>query len=583
MTKIRLTEADRFERRHNGSREIRTKKMLDRIGVENIEQLIDETIPAAIRLKNPLDLPAAQTEHGFLKSFKAIAEKNKVYRSYIGLGYHNTITPGVIQRNILENPGWYTAYTPYQAEIAQGRLEALINFQTMVTDLTGMELANASLLDEGTAAAEAMSMLFASRKGKQKKIATKFFVDQHVLPQTLSILKTRSNPIGIELVVDDVAKYDAKDETFFGILLQYPNQEGNINDYPAVAKAAKENGQFVAVAVDLLAMTLLTPPGEWGADVVVGTSQRFGVPLGFGGPHAAFFATKDAFKRQIPGRIIGVSQDRDGNKAYRMALQTREQHIKRERATSNICTAQVLLAVIAGMYGVYHGPEGIKTIATNIHGHTQLLEQAVKAFGYQQLNENYFDTLKVAASPAEISQIREAAEAKGINFRYTTDSVGVALNQTTEMENLLEVIEIFAAAKNADANAFDLQAAAEALEMQWPAHLQRSSEYMTHPVFHDYRSEHEMLRYMKRLENKDISLVHSMISLGSCTMKLNATAEMAPITWPELAAIHPFAPASQTAGYFEIFRNLEAWLNEITGFAGTSFSQIQVHRGNSPD
>ncbi len=544
--------------------------MLTKIGVDSVDELIDQTIPAAIRLKQPLQLPAAQTEHGFLKSFKSIADKNQVFRSMIGLGYHDTITPGVIQRNILENPGWYTAYTPYQAEIAQGRLEALINFQTMVTDLTGMELANASLLDEGTAAAEAMSMLFATRKGKKKKAAFKFFVDQHTLPQTQSILNTRATPIGIELVTGDVAEFDATDESFFGILLQYPNSEGDILGYPAVAEKAKANDINVAVAVDLLAMALLTPPGEWGADVVVGTTQRFGVPLGFGGPHAAFFATKEAYKRQIPGRIIGVSQDRDGNKAYRMALQTREQHIKRERATSNICTAQVLLAVIAGMYGVYHGPEGIKTIATNVHGHTQLIAKGVEAFGFKQLNGAYFDTIKIEATAAQIATVRTLAEKAGINFRYAENFIGIAVNQTTAIEDVQDILTIFAEAAQADVKSFDLTAAADQLEISWADQFKRSSEYMTHPVFHAYRSEHELLRYMKRLENKDISLAHSMISLGSCTMKLNATAEMIPITWPSLASIHPFAPANQTEGYFEIFRNLEGWLNEITGFAGTS-------------
>ena len=486
----------------------------------------------------------------------------------MGMGYYNTIIPPVIQRNILENPGWYTAYTPYQAEIAQGRLEALVNFQTMVIDLTGMEIANASLLDEGTAAAEAMSMLLGARKGVKKKGATKFFVDQNTFPQTIDIIKTRANPIGVELVIDDVNKLDVSDPQLYGILVQYPDNNGNVTDYSALITTAHDHGVAVCAAADLLSLTLLTPPGEMGADVVVGTTQRLGVPMGYGGPHAAFFATKEDYKRQIPGRIIGVSLDVKGGNGYRMALQTREQHIKRERATSNICTAQVLLAVIAGMYGVYHGPDGLKAIALRVHGLAQLLDKGLKLMGLKQVNTQYFDTLKIAVS--DKGKVKTLAEKHEINFRYFEDNfIGIAMDEMSTVEDVKTILDILSKAEGAS-HILSLANEIDSLKISWPDELRRKSGFMTHPVFHDHRSEHEMLRYIKKLENKDLSLVHSMISLGSCTMKLNATSEMIPITWPEFANIHPFAPVNQTRGYQQLFTALEDWLTEITGFAATS-------------
>jgi glycine dehydrogenase len=467
----------------------------------------------------------------------------------------------------MENPGWYTAYTPYQAEIAQGRLEALINYQTMISDLTGMEIANASLLDEGTAAAEAMGMLAGARSGARKN-AHKFLVDQHVFPQTLDILKTRSEPIGIELVIGDLGSMDLTDPEVYGILFQYPDNNGAIIDHSALISTAKELGIMVAVGADLMSLALLTSPGELGADVVFGSSQRFGVPMGYGGPHAAFFATKESFKRQLPGRIIGASVDVHGNPAYRMALQTREQHIRREKATSNICTAQVLLAVMAGMYAVYHGPEGIKKIAGRIHGLTRLLADGLTSLGFKQENEHYFDTLKVTCD--KVGEVKKAAEAGKINLRYFDDhTVGISLNETTSLNDVEELLGVFSVAAG-QAEAVDLSEKVNNLSLQWPENLIRKSSFMTHPVFSMYHSEHEMLRYMKRLENKDLSLVHSMISLGSCTMKLNATTEMIPVTWPEFGNIHPFAPEDQVRGYHEMFHDLTEWLKEITGFAGVS-------------
>ncbi len=565
---IRQSSTDKFENRHNGPDAQEVKQMLDRIGASSVDNLIEETIPNAIRLDRPLNLPEAKSEHAFLKDFEKLMQKNKLFKSYIGMGYYDCIVPGVIQRNILENPGWYTAYTPYQAEIAQGRLEALVNFQTMVIDLTGMEIANASLLDEGTAAAEAMSMLASGRKGAKKKSNT-FFVDEKTFPQTIDIIQERAMPVGINVVIGDVNTLDLeKEEDIYGILVQYPNANGGIKDYQSLISKAQEKGVSVAMAADLLSLTLLTSPGELGADVVVGTTQRFGVPMGYGGPHAAYFATKEAYKRQIPGRIIGVSVDTNGNPGYRMALQTREQHIRRDKATSNICTAQVLLAVMAGMYAVYHGPEKLKSMALRIHGLVQLLEQGLEALGYQQTNQHYFDTLKISVASKE--EIRQLAEAKEINFRYfEEEAVGISLDETVTYADVVEILEVFAEANNAKVDESFLQEKTENLELQWPAPLVRSSNYLTHPVFNTHYSEHEMLRYIKQLENKDLSLVHSMISLGSCTMKLNATTEMVPVTWPELN-LHPFVPANQAQGYREMFANFEQWLNEITGFAATS-------------
>ncbi|WPP52579.1 aminomethyl-transferring glycine dehydrogenase [Catalinimonas niigatensis] len=565
--KINLTSPTTFEHRHNGPRPEEVKEMLQAIKASSLEALIDETIPKAIQLKKSLKLPEPKSEYDFLQSFKKLAAKNKVFKSYIGMGYYDCIVPSVIQRNILENPGWYTAYTPYQAEIAQGRLEALINFQTMVMDLTAMELANASLLDEGTAAAEAMSMFLGLRKGAKKK-SQSFFVDHRTLPQTIDVLKTRAIPIGINLIIGELEELDLSDENLFGVLLQYPDAEGAVRDYSALVEAAHKKEVHVAVAADLLSLTMLTPPGEFGADCVVGTSQRFGVPMGYGGPHAAYFATREDFKRQIPGRIIGVSQDATGKKAYRMALQTREQHIKRERATSNICTAQVLLAVMAGMYGVYHGPKGIRKIAERVHAMAHLLEKGLSTLGFEQLNAAYFDTLKVKVEDTAL--LKKIAEVQEINLRYFDDNfVGISVDETTRLHDVQALLEVFAQVANQELS-FDLHAETQAITLNWPNSLQRTSAYLTHPVFNMYQSEHDMLRYIRSLENKDLSLVHSMISLGSCTMKLNAATEMMPLSWPEFGGLHPFAPLDQTQGYQTLFRELQAWLSEITGFAEVS-------------
>ncbi len=562
--KIDSHYSEKFETRHIGPDTHQTEEMLKVVKASSVDELIEQTVPASIRLKSALNLPVAKSEFQFLNDFKKLASKNKVFKSFIGTGYYNTITPGVILRNILENPGWYTAYTPYQAEIAQGRLEALINYQTMIIDLTGMQIANASLLDEGTAAAEAMHLMFASRKAS-KKNATKFFVDQNAFPQTIDLLKTRATPIGVELIIGDVSALDITDANLFAVYIQNPNNDGAIKDYSSFASSAHEKDVFIVMGADLMSLLLMKSPGEMGADVVVGSSQRFGVPMGFGGPHAAFFATKDEFKRQMPGRIIGASIDASGNPGYRMALQTREQHIRREKATSNICTAQVLLSVMAGMYTVYHGPEGLKKIAGRIHGLTAALDTGLKSLGFKQVNEFYFDTIKV--SVADAKAVQREANKREVNFKYfNTSHVGISIDETTSSEDLKTILEIFAAAENKKV-AFT---SSNGQEISWPASLIRKSAYLTHPVFNTHHSEHEMLRYIKRLENKDLSMVHSMISLGSCTMKLNATAEMIPVTWPELGNIHPFAPADQTLGYQELIKDLENWLKEITGFTAVS-------------
>jgi glycine dehydrogenase len=558
--------SEKFESRHNAPDDAQIKEMLKVVKARSVDELIEQTVPAAIRLKKPLNLPAPLSEYEFLNQFKKSISKNKIFKSYIGTGYYNCITPGVILRNILENPGWYTAYTPYQAEIAQGRMEALINFQTMVIDLTGMQIANASLLDEATAAAEALHLLHASRK-TEKKDAHQFFVDEKTFPQVIDLLKTRSEPIGVKLVVGDISKLNLTDANLFGVYVQNPNNDGEIKDLTSFIEAAHEQNVFVTVGTDLMSLILMKSPGEMGADVVVGSSQRFGVPMGFGGPHAAFFATKDDFKRQMAGRIIGISQDAQGKLGYRMALQTREQHIRREKATSNICTAQVLLSVMAGMYSVYHGPEGLKKIAGRIHGLTQMLDAGLKGLGVKQLNENYFDTLKFKG--VDSSKLKTAAENRGINFRYFADgAVGISLDETTSLSSVKSIISVFAEVLNV--GSINLELANGEMKINWPAALVRTSSFLTHPVFNTHHSEHEMLRYIKRLENKDLSMVHSMISLGSCTMKLNATTEMIPVTWPELGQIHPFAPADQTEGYREMITNLENWLKEITGFTGVS-------------
>lgn len=558
MSNINPTYSEKFESRHNAPDQKQIAEMLKVVKAKSVDEVIDQTIPANIRLKKKLNLPAAQSEFEFLNNFKKLISKNKIYKSYIGTGYYNCITPGVILRNILENPGWYTAYTPYQAEIAQGRMEALINYQTMVIDLTGMQIANASLLDEATAAAEAMHLLYAARKAN-KKNANTLFVDENTFPQVIDLLKTRSAPIGVTLQIGSVDKLDITNPDLFAVYLQNPDNNGAIKDYTAFIETAHEKDVFVVMGADLMSLVLMKSPGEMGADVVVGNSQRFGVPMGFGGPHAAFFATKDEFKRQIPGRIIGISIDAAGNPGYRMALQTREQHIRREKATSNICTAQVLLSVMASMYAVYHGPEGLKKIAGRIHGLAQLLESGLAKLGIKQVNAHYFDTLKLAV--ADKNAIKQKAEAAGINFRYFTDNhVGISVDETTSLADINAILSAFGGTPAED----------QTKVVKLPASMVRTSSFLTHPVFSTHHSEHEMLRYIKKLENKDLSMVHSMISLGSCTMKLNATTEMIPVTWPELGQMHPFAPADQTLGYQEMITNFENWLKEITGFTGVS-------------
>jgi len=552
---------DKFVSRHNGPRESEIKQMLAKIGVASVDELISQTVPSGIRLAQPLKVAPALSEYQYAKHLKALGKKNKVFRSYIGLGYYNNILPAVIQRNILENPGWYTAYTPYQAEIAQGRLEAILNFQTMVMDLTAMPIANASLLDEATAAAEALFMFYSNRsKTKIANGGNKFFISNTVFPQTIDVVKTRAVPYGIELVIGD-ANTIALDDKFFGALIQYPDINGEINDYKTFTANAHAKEVQVVVATDLLALALLTPPGEWGADCVVGNSQRFGVPLGYGGPHAAFFTCKEDYKRSIPGRIIGVSIDAEGNPALRMALQTREQHIKRDKATSNICTAQALLAIMASMYAVYHGQEGIRAIAQSVHNSTNTIAEALKGLGLNLKTKLYFDTIVVECDAAKIIA---AAEAKEINFRLVdAKHVGISLDQTIEQNDLNDIVSIFAnAAKEVTYKASTLISS---------SNLKRTSVYLTHPTFNSYHSESEMMRYIKRLENKDLSLVHSMISLGSCTMKLNAASELLPLTWPEFASIHPFVPVNQAQGYAELIEQLNKDLSEITGFARMSF------------
>ena len=559
-----------FANRHLGPSESEISEMLAQSDVQSIDQLIGETIPEKIRLKNGLNLPPSLSEDEYIKNISEIASKNKVFQSFIGMGYHETITPSVILRNVLENPGWYTAYTPYQAEIAQGRLEALINFQTMVTDLTGMEIANASLLDEGTAAAEAASMLHGRRKGKKRKTANTFFASSHCHPQTISVLKNRLEPLDIKIVVGKPEDLDVTDPNLFAVLLQYPGSDGAVQDFTPLIESAHDNSVFVAVAADLLSLTLLKAPGEMGADVVVGSTQRFGVPMGYGGPHAAYFATREEFKRQIPGRIIGVTQDAEGNNAYRMALQTREQHIRREKATSNICTAQVLLAVISGFYAVYHGPDGLKRIASRIHGLTKLTAAGLDKLGFKNSSELFFDTLTILVDDkTKLDKIRKEALSKEINFRYNENSIGISFDENKTLADAEDVIAIFAKATDKQ-NEFDVQKASELIKVDYPENIGRTTPYLEHPVFNQFHSEHEMLRYLKMLENRDLDLTHSMISLGSCTMKLNATTEMIPLTWPEFGKIHPFAPVDQAEGYHQLFDELGSWLEEITGFHSVS-------------
>ena len=572
-----LAPTDLFVRRHIGPGDIQIREMLETVGYDSLDHLIDTAVPEVIRLDRELELDPPLSEREALEYLRSIAEKNQVYRSYIGMGYHGTHTPPVIQRNILENPGWYTAYTPYQAEISQGRLEALLVYQTMVMDLTGLEIANASLLDEATAAAEAMALAESAAKGKR----TRFLVSEACHPQTIDVVRTRARARGWEIEVGDHQEWEL-DEDVFGVLVQYPATDGAIYDYTDVVEAAHGAGALVVAAADLLALTLLSPPGDWGADVVVGSTQRFGVPMGYGGPHAAYFATKEEYKRQMPGRIIGVSKDSRDEDAYYMALQTREQHIRRERATSNVCTAQVLLAVIAGMYAVYHGPDGLRKIATRVHRLTHALSQALERLGHTIVHKPYFDTLRVEVGEGRVDAILSAGHQAGINLRVIDEfTLGVALDETVTFESLVELVKVFAAgAEGAGGSAGTapdeaaivdwLEAADADAHPDFPAPFARESGYLTHPVFHMYHSETEMLRYLKRLENRDLSLTGSMIPLGSCTLKLNSTAEMYPISWPEFAHMHPFAPADQAEGYREMIEGLNDWLAEITGFHAVS-------------
>ena len=553
-----------FQRRHIGPNNGEQAKMLATINAKNLEQLIDETVPDNILLRSPLDLEPAMSEYEYLGHIKELSEKNKVFKSYIGLGYNEAIIPSVIQRNILENPGWYTAYTPYQAEIAQGRLEALLNYQTMICDLTGMELANASLLDEATAAAEAMTLLYDVRERAKKKAgAHKFFVSKEILPQTVSLLQTRSTPIGIELVIGNHEDFDFTDD-FFGAILQYPGKLGQVFDYENFVAKANENNIKVAVAADILSLVKLKAPGEFGASVVVGTTQRFGIPLGYGGPHAAFFATKEAYKRSIPGRIIGVTKDLNGKRALRMALQTREQHIKRERATSNICTAQVLLAVMAGMYSVFHGKNGIQFIADSVHHKTITLANALSTLGIEQTNTSYFDTISVKA---DSQKIKAVAEANKINFNYIDDkTLSISINETVGLKELNAIIAVFTEALNIKTTSISAIIEGNAI----PENAQRNTSFLENKIFNTYQSETDMMRYIKKLERKDLALNHSMISLGSCTMKLNAASEMLPLSNPQWGNIHPFVPLDQAEGYHAVLQKLEHQLNIVTGFAGTS-------------
>ena len=565
---------NQFITRHNGPRREDVELMLSRLGLSSVDELIEKTVPASIYMNEGLGEIPAMTEYEYLNHMRKVARKNKVFKSYIGLGYYNTIVPPVILRNVFENPGWYTSYTPYQAEISQGRLEALLNFQTMISDLTGMPIANASLLDEGTAASEAMLMFHAGRSRAQVKAeANQFLVSEALFPHTIEVLRVRAKQKNIELIVVDRTKFEFT-EKVFGCIVQYPDQKGDIFDFSHIIKQAKENQVPVAVGADLLSLAILTPPAEWGADVVFGSTQRFGVPMGFGGPHAAFFATTENFKRNIPGRIIGISKDKNGNEALRMALQTREQHIKREKATSNICTAQALLATMAAMYATYHGKEGIKKIALQTHSLTVDLANGLNAIGYQQLNNHFFDTIYLAI-PEEVTAelIKSVAEDHGVNFRYFDDNrhIGISLDETTTAEDVALITAILAKAAQKESFVFEVSDIEKNATINIPETMVRKSAFLEHPVFNTYHSETDMMRYLKRLENKDIALNRSMIPLGSCTMKLNAVAELMPISWPEFTDIHPFVPKNQAVGYHEIITEMEEILCKVTGFKGISF------------
>ena len=569
-TPSQLDFTDRFVRRHVGPTEAEIRDMLQTLGYDSLDSFIDTVIPSGIRFRKPLDLPASSSEYETLQELRAIARQNRVFRSFIGMGYHDCITPSVIQRKVLENPNWYTAYTPYQAEIAQGRLEALLNFQTVVIDLTGLPIANASLLDEATAAAEAMSMSHAVRGGaasRSERGGRVYFVSDLCHPQTIDVVRTRARARGWDVVVGDHNSFEFSPEVF-GVLVQYPATDGAILDYSPLIEKARAAGAIVTVAADLLSLVMLAAPGEWGADIVVGNSQRFGVPMGYGGPHAAFLASKDEYKRHLPGRIIGVSTDSRGKPALRMALQTREQHIRREKATSNVCTAQVLLAVIAGMYAVYHGPDGLRAIAQRVHRLTALLAQSLGALGYEIVNNCYFDTIRVRSTSLPGREILTKAAARGINVRlHENGDVGVALNETVSVQDIADLISAFAG-NEVDTIEIDETALDEAAAIG--SGFRRTSDFLTHPVFNRYQSEHEMLRYIQQLESKDLSLTTSMIPLGSCTMKLNAATEMFPVTWPEFSKLHPFAPRDQAQGYTLLISQLEEWLAEITGFDAVS-------------
>ncbi|MCZ2131538.1 MAG: aminomethyl-transferring glycine dehydrogenase [Bacteroidia bacterium] len=551
-----------FADRHIGPNQNEIEQMLKTLGLNSVEELIDKTVPQNIRLQKELNLTDAITENELLEKLKKIGAKNKIFKNYIGLGYYDTLTPNVILRNIMENPGWYTQYTPYQAEISQGRLEALLNYQTAVIDLTGMEISNASLLDEATAAAEAMSMF---KNLSANKNATKFFIDQETFPQTIDVIKTRAIPLGWEVVVGDYNMFVPNHE-YFGAYVQYPNNTGNIVSYKSFTEKCHSANVLVCAGSDLLALTLLTPPADWGADCVIGSAQRFGVPMGFGGPHAAFFATKEEYKRQVPGRIIGLSIDANNDPALRMALQTREQHIRRQAATSNICTSQVLLAIMASMYAVYHGPKGLKAIASQVHNCAKTLDSAITALGFTQENKNYFDTIYINAG-SKVGAIKTNAINAQINFRYFDNNyVGISVDETTSHANIQAIIDIFAKAADSSHTAI----LSNSIELTWGNEFIRTTDYMTHPVFNSHHSEHQMLRYIKHLESKDLSLCQSMISLGSCTMKLNATTEMIPVTWTEYNSLHPFCPTDQRAGYTDLLEEFSSDLAEITGFAGVS-------------
>ncbi len=588
---MKLKSADVFANRHIGPSEEEVNEMLKTIGAKSLDELIDQTIPSSIRLKNKLNLPAALSEFEYLTELRHTASKNKLFRNFIGLGYYGTITPSVIARNIFHNPGWYTQYTPYQAEIAQGRLEALLNFQTMVSDLTKMEVANASLLDEGTAAAEAMIMFYNHRnKGTDHVEANVFLVSDKCFPQTIDVLKTRALPLGIEIKILNLSSPPSfgrgdggEGEKVFGAIVQYPDANGEVNDFSALAKNLHDHNAHICFAADLLSLCLLTPPGEMGADCVVGNTQRFGVPMGFGGPHAAYFATTETFKRIIPGRIIGVSVDAQNNRALRMALQTREQHIRREKATSNICTAQALLAIMAGMYAAYHGPKGLKAIAERVHSLTNILAKEISALGYKLINKNYFDSITIdlqsgtgdkgQGASERMHDIMQGAVGKSMNFHFQENCcVSISIDETHNVSDINDIIEIFAHAEGKPSSHISNLTSHNfnGAESGIPNSLKRTSDYLTHPIFNTHHSETEMMRYIKSLENKDLSLTHSMISLGSCTMKLNAASELIPVSWDQFANIHPFAPAEQTEGYLQIIHELENYLAEITGFKATS-------------